>query len=258
MKERIDYRVTAVTIIIHVLILSICFNVLVSVFEFPDILRQTAVYRLTLFAEKSAIVVPVYYLLALTGFTQIILSVMLYQSFSNKKSNLALMMMIFGILTGIFQVLGFIRWAIVVPYFVEAMNNNMPMETIAFVEGTLNRYAGMAIGEHLGFLAQAAWTTMLGALMLRHKLFDRRLGWVGIIIGIFTFLMSMEPLGGFWTMFGELSWPVNGAWYIWLIVVAISLLRTDAQTQTGMKVGWKTAVVSSLIWASLVIPSFLG
>ena len=258
MKKQTDYRVTAVTIFVHILALSIGFNTLVSVFEFPDILRETAEHRLTLFTQNSNIIVPIYYLLALTGFTQIILSVMLHQSFNDNKSSLLLMTTIFGVLTGIFQVLGFIRWPIVVPYFAEAMKSNVPMETIAFVEGMLNRYAGMAIGEHLGFLAQAAWTTMLGAVMLRYKLFDRRLGWAGVIIGLLTFPLSMEPLGGFLTIFGELSWPVNGALYIWLIIVAISLLRTNKQTQEGMTIGWKTAIISMLIWGSLVIPSFLG
>ncbi len=258
MKKQTDYRVTAITIFVHVLVLAVCFNILVVVFEFPDVLREAAEYRLTLFNQNSNIIVPVYYLLALTGFTQIILSVMLHQSFDDNKSSLVLMTTVFGVLTGVFQVLGFIRWPIVIPYIAESMNSNVPMETIAFVEGTLNRYAGMAIGEHLGFLCLAAWTTLLGAIMLRHKLFDRRLGWAGIVIGLFSFPMSMEPLGGFLTIFGELTWPVNAAWIIWLIVVAISLLRTNKQTQEGMKVGWKTAAVSALVWIITVAPAYLG
>jgi hypothetical protein len=256
MNSKSNYRITAITIFIHIFILSVCFNMLVGVFEFPEILRATAEYRLTLFMENSHIVVPLYYFLALTGFTQIILSIMLHQSFDDQKSSLVLMTTTFGVLTGIFQVLGFIRWPIVVPYFAEAMNNNVSMETIAFVEGMLNRYAGMAVGEHLGFFAQAAWTTMLGYVMLQHKLFDRSLGWTGVLIGLFTFPMSLEPLGGAFTIFGELTWPVNGALYIWLVIVGISLLRTNVETREGMKVGWKTATVSTLIWALLVVPSF--
>jgi hypothetical protein len=258
MNTQTNYRATAITIIFHILALAIGFNILAVVFEFPDILRQSAEYRLTLFTENSSIIIPVYYLLALTGFTQIILSVLLHQSFDNNKSSLLLLATIFGVLTGIFQVLGFIRWPIVVPYLAEAMNSNVPMETIAFVEGMLNRYAGMAIGEHLGFLCQAAWITLLGASMLRHKLFDRRLGWAGIVIGLFSFPMSMEPLGGFLTIFGELTWPVNAAWSILLVVIAISLLRTNEKTQTGMTVGWQTAAISTLFWLIFVIPAYMG
>ncbi len=258
MNTQTNYRATAITIIIHVSALAIGFNILAVVFEFPDILRQSAEYRLTLFTENSNIIIPVYYLLALTGFTQIILSVLLHQSFDDNKSSLLLLTTVFGILTGIFQILGFIRWPIVVPYFAEAMNSNVPMETIAFVEGTLNRYAGMAIGEHLGFLAQAAWTTLLGIVMLRHKLFNRRLGWAGLLIGLLSFPMSMEPLGGFLTIFGELTWPVTAAWLIWLVVVAISLLRTNEKMQTGVTVGWKIATASTLIWIFTVAPAYMG
>lgn len=253
-----NYRATAITTIIHVLALAVGFNALAIVFEFPDILRQTAEYRLTLFTENSGIIIPVYYLLALTGFTQIILSILLHQSFDNQKSSLTLLTTTFGVLTGIFQTLGFIRWPIVVPYFAEAMNSGVSMDTIAFVEGMLNRYAGMAIGEHLGFLCLAVWTTLLGISMLRHRLFSRGLGWTGIIIGFFSFLMSLETLGGMLTIFGELTWPVNAAWMIWLVVMAISLLRTDEKAQTGINFGWKTALISAIIWIAAVIPAYLG
>ncbi|MDA3915889.1 MAG: DUF4386 family protein [Deltaproteobacteria bacterium] len=257
MITKTNYRVTAVTIIIHTFILGIGFNILAIVFEFPDILRLSADYRLTLFTENSSIIIPVYYLLALTGFTQITLSVFLHHLFDVNKSSLMMLATVFGILTGIFQVLGFIRWPIVVPYFASAMDNNVPMETIAFVEGMLNRYAGMAVGEHLGFVCQAAWTTLIGIIMVKHKLFSHGIGWAAVIIGLLSFPMSMEPLGGFLTIFGELSWPVNAAWNIWLVIVAISLFYTNEETQTGMAVGWKTAAISAVIWIIVVIPSIM-
>ncbi len=257
MTEQKLYRVTAVTILIHIFALSVAFNILVVVFEFPDVLRASAAQRLTLFAENSHIIIPTYYVLALTGLTQVSLSILLYRSFAERRT-LALTTAVFGILTGSFQLLGFIRWPIVVPYFVDAMNNGTSLETIAFVEGMLNRYAGMAIGEHLGFLCQAIWTTLLGVTMLRSKLFDPRLGWAGLIIGLLTFPMSMEPLGGFLSIFGELTWPVMAAWIIWLFLVALSLLRTKATATIDMHISWKWITASSLIWGILVIPSYFG
>lgn len=250
-----NYRTTAITILIHTLILGIGFNLLGVVFEFPDILRQSADYRLTLFIENSRTIIPIYYLLSLTGFTQIILSVLVHCSFGSNNSSLLMLATVFGILTGVFQVLGFIRWPIVVPFFAEAMNSNVPMATIDFVEGMLNRYAGMSIGEHLGFICQAVWTTLVGVMMIKHKLFSHRIGWAAVIIGVLSFPMSLEPLGGFFTIFSELTWPVNAAWNIWLVLVAVSLFRTNEETQEGMAVGWKTGVISAVIWAGAVIPA---
>jgi hypothetical protein len=257
MTKQSTYRATAVTIIFHVLAISIAFNILVVVFEFPDILRAPAAYRLTLFAENSNIVIPTYYVLALTGLTQVLLSMLLYQSFA-EKNGLVRITAVFGVLTGVFQVLGFIRWPIVVPYFAEAMNGGMSMETIAFVEGMLNRYAGMAVGEHLGFLCQAVWTLLLGISMIKQDLFDKRLGWMGLGIGLLTLPMSMEPLGGVLAVFGELTWPVMGAWLIWLVLVAISLLRTKTEAAASWHISWKVAAVATAVWAILVIPTYFG
>jgi hypothetical protein len=256
MTKQATYRTTAVTILLHVLAISIAFNILVVVFEFPDILRAPAAYRLTLFAENSGIVIPTYYVLALTGLTQVLLSVLLYESFT-EKNGLGRITAVFGVLTGVFQVLGFIRWPIVVPYFAEAMNGGMSMETIAFVEGMLNRYAGMAIGEHLGFLCQAVWTLLLGIAMIKQDLFDNRLGWIGLSIGLLTLPMSMEPLGGVLAVFGELTWPVMGAWLIWLVLAAVSLLRTKTEAATW-QLSWKVAAVATAVWAILVIPTYFG
>jgi len=257
MTNQTTYRATAVTIIFHVLALAIAFNILVVVFEFPAILRAPAAYRLTLFTENSNVVIPTYYVLALTGLTQVVLSVLLYASFA-KKNALVLTTAVFGVLTGIFQILGFIRWPIVVPYFAEAMNSGISMETISFVEGMLNRYAGMAIGEHLGFLGQGIWTILLSITMIKQDLFEDRLGWAGLIIGLLTLPMSMEPLGGKLTIFGELTWPVMGAWLIWLILVAISLLRTKSETSPAWHLSWKAISASAIVWGILVIPSYFG
>lgn len=257
MSKQSTYRATAVTIIFYVLTLSIAFNILVVIFEFPDILRASAAYRLALFTENSQIIIPTYYVLALTGLVQVLMSVLLYESFA-VKNGLVLVTAVFGVLTGVFQVLGFIRWPIVVPYFAEAMNSGLSMGTIAFVEGMLNRYAGMAVGEHLGFLCQAVWTMLLGASMIKQDLFDSRLGWTGVVLGFLTLLMSLEPLGGVLGIFGELTWPVMAAWLIWLFLLAISLLRTKSQTAAGWHPAWKTATVCAVTWGLLVIPSYFG
>lgn len=79
-----------------------------------------------------------------------------------------------------------------------------------------------------------------------------------MVIGSLTWLMSMEPLGGNLALLCELTWPVMVAWLIWLTLIAISLLRTDEKTQTGMAIDWRTATVSTLIWSILMIPAYMG
>ena len=262
MRKTTDYRLTAILLMVHTLLLAVGFNVLVAVFEFPDVLRMPAEYRLNLFLANSSIIIPTYYALALTGLTQVAIAVMLYQILDANRDSLLLLATTFGVLTGVFQVLGFIRWPVLIAYLATTMqnveSNGLSPAVIAFMEGAFNHYAGMTVGEHLGFLAQAIWTTLLGVVMLRSKLFHRSLGWFSIAIGLLSFPMSLEPLGEIFAPLAVLSVPLNGAWLIVLFVMAISLLRTNAATGEGMVLGWRTLAISTLIWVMATAPAMIG
>ena len=258
MNRTTEYRFTAIVMIVHVLILFAGFNLLAVVFEFPEVLRQPADYRLALFMQNSAIVIPTYYFMALTGFTQILMAVMLRQLLQERENSILTLATLFGVLTGLFQVLGFIRWPILIPYIAGALEQGVPLETIAFVEGAFNHYLGMTVGEHLGFLAQAVWTTLLGVVFLNTQLFDRRLAWPTIILGISTLLMGLEPLSPQLAFLGELTVPVHATLFIIEIIIAVSLLRTNAAKPVGMKLGWRTLLLSSIFWVVMVGVTMIG
>lgn len=258
MNRTTEYRFTAIVILIHVFILFMGFNVLAMVFEFPEVLRQPADYRLALFMQNSAIVIPTYYLLALTGFTQILMAVMLRQLLNQRENSILTLATLFGVLTGLFQVLGFIRWPILIPYIAGALEQGVPIETIAFVEGAFNHYLGMTVGEHLGFLAQAVWTTLLGVTLLNTQLFDRHLAWPTIILGLFTLFMGLEPLRPQLAFLGELTVPVHATLFVIEVIMAVSLLRIDVIKPVGMKLGWRVLLASVLFWLLMVGSTMLG
>lgn len=253
MMKKTEFNVTGMIILAHVLIAVTGFMILMAVFEFPDVLREAAEYRFNLFLAHKNIIIPVYYFLALTGITQIVISVLLYRML-DQQSALVMLAAVFGVLCGVFQVEGFIRWPILIPYI--ANTQGVSKDVAAFVEGAFNHYAGMAIGEHLGFLMQAAWTLVLGLAILKQKLFTRSLGWAGVLIGIVTFVMSLEPLGGIFSICGELTNPVESAWYIWLIFLAISLFRTDPEKQEGPRFGYISFIIAIIVWLSFVVPAY--
>lgn len=260
MNKRSDYRLTAGLLIAHTLILTIGFNILVAVFEFPGILRMPADHRLTVFMAHSNIIVPTYYMLALTGLTQVALAVMLQQVLDKKQHGLLALATTFGVLTGLFQVLGFMRWTILLPFLGSAFQNGangVSPAMVAFVEEAFNHYVGMTVGEHLGFLAQAIWITLLGVVLLRSELFHGSLAWATLVIGLITFPMGLEPLGGLFKPLAFLSAPVNGAWLICLFIMAISLLRTNAETGIGIRLGWRTLALATVVWLAAVVPAFL-
>ncbi|MCP3923879.1 MAG: DUF4386 domain-containing protein [Desulfobacterales bacterium] len=230
MNNNLSYKTTGITIIFHILLINIGFLILMNVFEFPDILRTASEHRLQLFNENRNVIVPVYYILALSGFSQVVMSITIYQILDKKKSTILLVGTVFGVLTGLFQALGFVRWVVLLPYISDLMSNtdsNISLKTLITIEGVFNRYAGMSVGEHLGFVSQAIWTILVGFAITRSKKLKSIYGWIGLFIGVLTIPMSFESLGEEFSYLKVLVSPVMIAWSIWLIAFAIHTIRID-------------------------------
>lgn len=256
------YRGGAITILAHVLVLVAGFAMLAAVFDFPEILRRSAAERLTLFLSQAAIVRPAYWVLALTGFTQIGMAVFLYQAFRDRTATVHLFSLIFGVLTGVLQTLGFLRWAILVPYLAHAMVDpgvsDITRQSIALVEGSFNRYAGMAVGEHAANLSLGLWTLCLGLGMRRSPLFDRRLGTAGMVLAPFAFVLALEQLEVAPAVLQRAADLVFPAWVVWLVVSAGSLWRTDPRNGAGPRLTWRTGAWAVALWLLLTVPALLG
>ena len=91
-----------------------------------------------------------------------------------------------------------------------------------------HRYAGMAVGEHLGYLSTSIWTLLAASVMLRSALFGRWLGVSGIILALGIAAGLLEPAG--LELAGTINMISYLAWAVWLIVVGVVLLirRPDA------------------------------
>jgi hypothetical protein len=133
---------------------------------------------------------------------------------------------VFGIVAGLAQALGFLRWPFLVPHLAQAYlapgasEAQRSAATLVF-EG-FHSYAGMAVGEHLGYLSTSIWTLLVASLMLRSALFGRWLGVSGIILALGVAAGLLEPAGL------ELAGTINTfsylAWAVWLIVIGVVLL----------------------------------
>jgi hypothetical protein len=252
-----EYGTAFLFTLVHAGLLSAGFLILASQFSFPEILRVSAQERLALFQQHQGLIVPAYYMMAMSGLTQVAIAVLFHQSFARPGSTLLLSALVAGVLAGTFQVMGFIRWPIAVPWLAEQMSSassDDARQVIALLEGLLNRYAGMAIGEHLGFLAQGLWTVFIGLAMLRGTLFAWPYGIIGVALGVAIIVSSLEQLGGPFQILGFLSAPASGAWLGWLVMCGISLARTQADG-VGPRFFIFSALAMLAIMASLVIPA---
>ena len=226
-----EYGTAFAVALVHVGLLSAGFLILADQFSFPEILRVSSEERLALFRQNQGMIVPAYYMMGLSGLTQIMLAVLFHQSFARSGSTLLIAALVAGVLGGAFQMMGFMRWPIAVPYLAEQMASAGTAEmrgVVAMLEGLLNRYAGMVLGEHLGFLGQGAWTVLISLAMFRGPLFSSVYGLVGLVLGGLILVSAMEQLGGPFEALGFLSAPVSAAWLGWLLMCGVSLARTQS------------------------------
>ena len=87
----------------------------------------------------------------------------------------------FGVLAAAVQFLGLIRWPYLVPYlartFFDPSSSEATRDAVAVVFQAFHRYAGVAIGEHLGYLFTGLWTLLVGVAMTQGDVFPS--GWAG-------------------------------------------------------------------------------
>ena len=104
-----------------------------------------------------------------------------------------------GVLAGLVQTLGLLRWVYLVPSLARAQAD--PQATPAQLEATtavfraFHQYLGVGVGEHLGYLLTGLWSILLGIAVTLGDTLAAWLGWPGIVIGAGLAVSSAEFLG---------------------------------------------------------------
>jgi hypothetical protein len=241
-------RNLALLLVLEAVLVTVPFFILQSVFEFPDILRQPADYALRLFVQHRSVIVPTYYVFLVSALMGLPLTFALVRYFANTnygaaaKGNPSLTG--FGVAMVVFQALGFSRWVFTIPMLADAYfapnATEASKQALALMYDTLNRYLGMTVGEHLGFLTMGAWTLVLSWQMLRVMQSEARvslptsriIAGVGYVTGLLIILSAGEHFGGASAQaFAVMNVIANTLWIFWLIALAIVMVRVPAQSR---------------------------
>jgi len=257
--KRHDYG-TTLLLAGHIVLLFTGFTVLAAVFDFPDVLRLPAPERLALFEAGKAVIVPAYWVLAMTGITQVLLTVLLYRTLG-AAGTAGLLALVFGILTGFGQAMGFGRWAILVPWLAAQMSDpattEAGREAVALIEGAFNRYAGMLVGEHLSNICWGFWLFFTGLSVRRTGLLDDRIGRAMMALSPLMWLLAAEQLGfdapilGLLTDFG---FPLLALIHF---ALAWQLVRRP-QGGTAKPLGAGAAMVGIVLYVAMIWPAVAG
>lgn len=219
-------QTTGIMLILTPLIMITFFTLLQMNFEYPDILREPTDYVLRQFQVGGANLIAQWYGFLFSAVLFVPIVIMLHQILAAENSKWLTMATTIGVLAGAVQVLGLIRWPFLVPYLAEVytdpVSSQASRDAAVVVFQTFNQYAGVAVGEHLGYLFTSTWTIMIGLVMLKSPLFKSWVSWLGIVSAIGIFIGLFEPLG--FTLAADINAISYTVWPVWLLIVGVFLV----------------------------------
>jgi hypothetical protein len=201
-------------------------------FGYPDILRRPTSEVLARFRDGGTALVLLWWAFALTAVLFAPVAVLFAQAIPDANGSVLAVAMILGVLAAIVQFLGLMRWPFLVPYLAredaEAGASPARREAIDIVFQSFNRYLGVAVGEHLGYLFTGAWSLLMGVALIQTDAVPSWLGVVGIVVGVVLKLCSLEFVGPFeregWKLAGSVVPIAYIAWSLWLIATGVALI----------------------------------
>ena len=210
-------------LIIAPLVFTAGFTGLQMTFDYPDILRQPAGEVLTRFAAAGIDLHIYWYAMMAAALALIPASVLTALHFWNRNPVLAGLSAAVGVLAGFVQALGLIRWVMLVPALAASYTANGATEIeramAASIFDAANRYLGVGVGEHLGYLFTGAWTLLVSAMIVK----DRR------ILALSGVAISLSVMAGMLEAFGvPMTADINAIgfslWALWALVLGAALL----------------------------------
>lgn len=221
---------------ILLIVLPVAYNGLYSVlarsFDYPDILRRPTAEVLERFGAGGSALILTWWAFAMSAVLLAPTAVLVSASFSDSDPTLLAVAVAIGLLAAVVQFLGLIRWPLAVPHLAREMadpsSSASKKDAIDVIFQTLNRYLGVAVGEHLGYLFTGLWTALVGIVVIRSELLHAAFGVVGLALAPLFLVGSMEFIGANekegWKFAGNLVPIAYIGWSLWLLALGIALL----------------------------------
>lgn len=211
-------------------IVPIAFNVtfilLQRAFEYPDILRKPTDYILRRFKEGGSPLRRLWYAFTFSAVLFTPVPVLVQLVFQQDAPWFLVVATTLGVLAGVFQILGLIRWPFLVPsladMYTQPEATQATRDSVAVVFQSFHRYTGVAIGEHLGYLFTSTWTILLCAAIAQTHVVNPLFGWLGVIPALGVLVGVLEETG--FKAAGVINAISYLLWSVWLIALGIALL----------------------------------
>lgn len=193
-------------------------------FSYPGILREPTAVILGRFAAGGSRLVLLWWGFALTALLFVPIAAL--GSTLVVDPGLATLGLVVGVLAGLVQALGLFRWVFLVPHLARAQQEGHDAKTLDLVFQAFHRYLGVAVGEHLGYLATGAWSILFAVGTA--GVFPLWATIAGVVIGVLLLVGALEFVGPFerdgWKLAGILVPVGYTLWSVWLVVLGVLLL----------------------------------
>jgi hypothetical protein len=199
-------------------------------FDYPDILRRPTEEILERFRAGGSSLILLWWAFMLSGLLLIGAAVLLSQALG--FGGVLPLATTIGVLAGLVQMLGLLRWVYLVPSLARAhadpQSSPAQRETTAAIFREFHQYLGVGVGEHMGYLLTGVWSILVGIAITLGIVLPAWLGWPGILIGAALAVSSAEFLGSNeergWALAGAAIPFLYIAWSIWLLGLGIGLI----------------------------------
>ena len=206
------------------------YTILTITFSYPDVLREDSGTILTRFHQGGSALIITWLAFALLGFPLIIAYSLIGQKLEPLVPRLRWVTTI-GIISGVVQMIGLLRWVFVVPVLATEYVNTLSAskhEAIEISFKVIHQFGGVLLGEHLGQLFTIIWTIFISLALLKTNVIPKWLASFGLIASAIYFLAQAELLATVipnFPVIGAAGFIGSTLWLVWLIIVGIKFLR---------------------------------
>ena len=223
-------KATASLLILAAVLANVGFTALGSIFNYPDVLDEPAGQVLAVFRDHQGAVSGWFSVLALSAALMAPIAIGVGRLSPARAMRIAVPV---GIAAAAVQVIGLLRWPILVPgYAADAASGN-PGVAAAGRDSftTASDILGTAIGETLGYLLTATWTVLV-IVALGRRYAGRWFQVLGAVSAALVLAGVLSPLGlpviDTANFFGYVLWSV------WLIAFAVVIVVRERRTSGSL------------------------
>jgi Domain of unknown function (DUF4386) len=218
--------VTGLLLIIVPIAFNVTFLLLGRAFEYPDILRKPTDYVLRQFKAGGTSLRRLWYAFMFSAVLFTPVPVMVQQLFQPDVPGFLVVGTAIGVLAAAVQFLGLIRWPFLVSsladMYTQPDSTQATRDAVVVVFQAFHRYAGVAIGEHLGYIFTSLWTVLVCMAIIETHLVSPLLGWLGILPAIGVFVGVFEETG--FKAAGVINAISYLLWSVWLMAFGVAVL----------------------------------